>query len=142
MTRLVARLALAALLPGAAAAQEALSPQDFLNMVEGRTIAFAAAADGTPLGDEQFLGEGRSLLRLPDGSCHEGEVSVRGPAICFAYPELSAETECFWMMRDEGRLLARSAALISGRLLEVGPITDAPLACGLLAALPAPMDPA
>ena len=79
-----------------------MPPEAFLDMAEDRTVTFSDAASGAEIGVEQFLGRDRTLMRLSDGTCYEGEVELRGPRICFTYPEISDEPQCFWMVLEDG----------------------------------------
>jgi hypothetical protein len=122
----------AALLLAAGAAQaqpvEPLAPEDFLGLAEGRTLTFAEIGRGADFGTEEFLGRGRTRYVMADGTCTLGVVTVRGPAVCFAYPVSEGES-CWWMFRQGERILARSAGVAGGAIVEVVGISDKPVIC-------------
>lgn len=82
------RLALLALLASPAMAeQEALSPDQLLDMAAGNTLTFVLATDGSLVGIERFLGRDRTVWAQPNGRCAYGDVEVRGEKLCFFYDD-------------------------------------------------------
>ena len=96
-------LALLALLAAPAAAQQSLTPDEFLDRVEGRTIEFVDDATGDLVGTEEFLSRTRTVWAEADGTCVIGQVTVEGPAVCFQYPEEYGEEKwCWWPFEEAG----------------------------------------
>ena len=124
------RAALLALLAAPAWAQpvEVMAPEEFLAFAEGRTLSFAGALDGASYGTEQFLGGGRTRYLMADGTCAPGTVTVRGEAVCFAYPTDPAET-CWRTFRQGDRVLARSTGPGVADIVEVTGVSDDPVTC-------------
>ncbi|MGR3540182.1 MAG: hypothetical protein ACU0BS_01960 [Hasllibacter sp.] len=99
---------LLALLAAPAAAQQSLTPEQFLDRVEGRTIEFTDDLTGDLIGTEEFLSRTRTVWAEADGTCVLGQVTVEGPAVCFRYPDEYGDRKwCWWPFEDEGDLHVR-----------------------------------
>ncbi|PRY94929.1 hypothetical protein BCF33_0532 [Hasllibacter halocynthiae] len=120
-------LALLAALP--AAAQQSLTPDEFLDRVEGRTIRFTDTFSGAPVGTEEFLSRTRTVWAEADGTCVVGFVTVEGPTICFRYPdEYGDERWCWWPFEAEGDLHVRLARPGAADVQRATPV-DATVQC-------------
>jgi hypothetical protein len=123
------RLALAlALLATTAAAQQAMTPQDFESAATGRTLHFTWL--GQPFGSEHYFEGRRVLWRFADGSCQRGRWWDEGDRICFAY-ENGAGPQCWRFLPRAGGF---AAALVeqgaeTGFVLELAGSDTAPLDC-------------
>ena len=99
---------LLALLAAPAIAQQSLTPDEFLDRVEGRTVEFSNAATGDLVGTEEFLSRDRTVWAEADGTCVVGYVTVEGPAVCFQYPDEYGDTKwCWWPFEADGQLHVR-----------------------------------
>ena len=105
-----------------------MSPGAFLDIAEGRTLRFAGVPGGASFGLEEFLDRSRTRYRRPDGACAPGTISTRGAALCFDDPS-TVETVCGWMFAEGGQILARSARLGAGAVVEVADVSDEPVTC-------------
>lgn len=123
--------AAALLVAAGARAQEVepISPEDFLALVEGRTIVVADPPTGMELARETFLGREATDYRLADGTCLQGIVTTPGSQVCFDYG-LVGGPSCWWFARVDGRLMARSAPLVPGVTVEIADVVDEPVSCG------------
>ncbi|PRY94930.1 hypothetical protein BCF33_0533 [Hasllibacter halocynthiae] len=128
MTRAPALLlVLLAALP--AAAQQSLTPDEFLDRLAPGSAIFAYPGDGDFIGAEEFLSRERSIYAHHDGTCAVGFLSVEGPQLCFDYPDLAPgqTRHCWWPFEDGGALFVRSVDDPS-HVQEVTP-SDVPVAC-------------
>lgn len=117
-----------ALLPAPLAAQQLLSPDEFLDIAEGRTLTFRDATTGQLVGIEQFISRTESKWSRADGTCVNGDVTVQGAAICFDYPD-DIRTHCWWPIQDTDGLFVRFADLSSSSIQQVTEVTDDPVIC-------------
>jgi hypothetical protein len=97
------------LLAAPAAAQDALTAEEFEDLVTGRTLTYGAAGE-TPYGVEHYHPNRRvTWAFLPDTRCIEGEWYPEGPpddtAICFVYVD-EPGTHCWQMFREGDGLRA------------------------------------
>lgn len=122
----VAALLLA--LSGAGQAQETpVTPEGFLDRVEGRTVTFRMAETGDPVGVEQFLNRTRSIWTRADGSCAIGKVAVRGAKVCFVYDDDPLTDHCWLPFDFAGSLHVRSTS--NGEVQRVAGLEKRPLDC-------------
>ncbi|RED12316.1 hypothetical protein [Pontivivens insulae] len=122
-------LSLALALPATGAvAQDLLTPDEFLDIAVGNTLTFRDAQTGQLIGIEQFLARDRSKWTRADGTCVNGDISVRGAAICFDYPD-DPRTHCWWPIMDQGEIYVRFATLSSSSIQQVTEITQDPVIC-------------
>lgn len=98
--RTLAALALAALLPAAAAAQDGppLDAQGFDSLTSGRTMD--TETGGFLYGIEQFL-PGRRVLWQDADRCVRGTWEQVGDQICFTYEDKADRPVC-WVYLDRG----------------------------------------
>ena len=120
-------LAMAAAWP--AAAQESLTPDDFLDRAAGRTLTFVSTPEGRLVGTEQFLSRSRSVYARADGSCAYGQVTVEGPELCFRYEDDPGRAHCWWPFAQDGTLHVRIADAASDEVQRVARIGDGPVTC-------------
>ncbi len=85
-------------LAGPAAADAAMTGDEFEALSEGRTLHFSLG--GAPFGSEAFQPGRRSVWRFPDGTCASGSWRERDGAICFLY-DGDPDEQC-WLFRREG----------------------------------------
>tara|TARA_R110002049_G_scaffold23781_7_gene84852 strand:+ start:66383 stop:66772 length:390 start_codon:yes stop_codon:yes gene_type:complete len=109
------------------AAQTILTPDEFLDRAEGRTLTFESFPGGGLVGVEQFLSRSRTRWVHADGHCTTGQMEKRPPFLCFIYSDDPSREHC-WVPYDhpEG-LLVRSPEGDTQRVTE---ISDIPLVCG------------
>jgi hypothetical protein len=106
----LAHLSLAAFWVGAAVPAEAqgfVTPEQYLRDATGKTITYRRLEDDTLLGEEQYLGKGRTIWKPAGGLCDYGKVTIEGPAMCFEYDRRRGQA-CWWPFRHQGRYMARS----------------------------------
>jgi len=116
-------LALACLAASAVAEEERklLTPEQFLERVEGRTIHYSA--DGEHYGTERFYGNGRATWQFPAARCEDGRYWSAGENICFNY----GRTSC-WSVFEEGENTI-TATTQDGFTVEIARIDNTPLRC-------------
>lgn len=122
-------LALLAALAGPAAAQDRLTPEQFLDLVSQRTASFATFPDRVPVGTEQFLSRTRTVWARANGTCAFGTVSVENGQVCFDYDDDPPGVRHCWVpfLRDARMFVASTDDL--GEVQEVVEISDDPVAC-------------
>lgn len=121
------RFIIALMLATPAAAQGVIPPEDVLDMVEGRTLQYAAG--GQDAGREQFLSRTQVVLRDAFGQCLHGQVTVRGSALCFVY-EGDPQQFCWSTFRfPDGSLKMRITSLGNATVLDLARIDDKPVTC-------------
>lgn len=115
---------------GAAPAQEAISPDDFLDRAEGLTLSFHDLSSGVLVGTEQFLSRSLTVWKPPGQPCVYGRVFVDGPKLCFVYDyAVQKAPVCWWPFVEGDRLMVRLARLSNAQIQEVQRISDTPLDC-------------
>lgn len=122
---------LMAALAAPAGAQESLTPEAFLRLAEGKTLAFTDAGDGALVGIERFLPHRRTVWIRADGGCAHGTVTVEGPEVCFVYDD-DAPGEgphCWWPLREGAGVFVRIADAAFDEVQKVSEIADEPLSC-------------
>ncbi|MGZ9811775.1 hypothetical protein ACXN5S_15030 [Pseudoroseicyclus sp. H15] len=121
MTRLAL---LALLLASPAAAQDAMTADEFEAFVTGKTLGYASGDE--PYGVERYT-EGRRVLWAYVGDeCIEGEWYPKGEDICFVYPDFGDE-QCWRFTMNAGELTARFTG--EGSSQTVYSVSEAPLIC-------------
>jgi hypothetical protein len=91
------RIALMALIAvPAQAQQQPLTPDELLDLAQGKTLTFVLAQDGSVVGIERFLGRERTVWAQPNGRCAYGDVEVRGEKLCFFYDDEPAGVGHCW----------------------------------------------
>lgn len=121
-----AALFITALLATPPAAQDRITPDQFLDLAAGRTLTFDHYPGGSRVGVEEFLSRSRSVWARSDGSCTYGEITVEGLHVCFLYDDDPFNRHCWVPFTLDDRVLVRAE---SGEIQEVTRITDHPVQC-------------
>jgi hypothetical protein len=116
--RIVTALFLACL-ASCGAAQTLLSPQAFLDRVEGRTVEARSAETGALVGLEHFYDRARVLWKPSGGACVTGSVRGEENRICFRY-DRGRGGACWWPFLHEGRLMVQNSEAF-GDMLVIAP---------------------
>lgn len=101
------------------AAQDQMTPGEFLELAVGRTLSFSNTRTGNLIGVEQFLRTDLSVWADQTGRCSYGRIEQRGPLLCFLYEDAPDPDNCWIPFMDEGTLL-----VLSQRTREVQRISD------------------
>lgn len=96
-------LILCLLAPLKAAAQNAMSADEFDAYTQGKTFTYGAA--GAPYGAEEYLDNRRVRWSFLDGKCQEGHWYEDGGLICFVYDE-KPDPQCWRFRRSGGGMTA------------------------------------
>jgi len=110
-----------------AQAQEQMTPDGFLDLVQGRTLTFTSMIDGGEVGVEQFLRRDLSVWADRSGRCTYGRIEIRGPLLCFVYEDAPDPNNCWIPFYDEGKLLVLSQG--SREVQRVSDLSDKPVVC-------------
>lgn len=127
--RVILTLALMAMTAGPAAAQDRLTPDQFLDLVDQRTASFATFPNRQPVGTEQFLSRTRTVWARANGTCAYGVVTTGDGQVCFDYDDDPPGLRHCWVpfLRDARLFVASTSDL--GEVQEVIDISDDPVAC-------------
>ncbi|MEL6464073.1 MAG: hypothetical protein AAFQ58_03805 [Pseudomonadota bacterium] len=127
--RVILTLALMAMTAGSAAAQDRLTPDQFLDLVDQRTASFATFPNRQPVGTEQFLSRTRTVWARANGTCAYGVVTTGDGQVCFDYDDDPPGVRHCWVpfLRDARLFVASTSDL--GEVQEVIDISDDPVAC-------------
>ena len=109
-----------------ATGQTQLTPDEFLDRAEGRTLTFSYP-DGSLVGVEQFLDRGRTIWKRPGRACTYGEIELREDLICFLYDDFPDVDNCWVPFTVEGQLFVVS---VGGSTQDITQITQSPIPCG------------
>ena len=112
-------ISLVAVLALPAAAQDQLTPDEFLDLAHDRTLSFSNVSSGNLVGVEEFLRRDLSVWADETGRCTYGRIEKRGPLLCFLYEDAPDPDNCWIPFSDEGTLL-----VLSERTREVQRISD------------------
>ncbi len=116
--------------PVAATAQTRISPEAFLNAVQGKTVDFHEIRSGHLVGTEQFLSPSLSVWKERGDNCVYGQITTPNGQICFLYDnDLDGVPVCWWPFLHEDRLMVRLASFTGGEIQEVRRITEDGLDC-------------
>jgi hypothetical protein len=96
-------VAMLALLPRGALAQEPLDAEAFDARTRGRTITYSV--DGVPYGTEQYLPDRQVRWAFEGGECKDGSWFQDGAFICFLY-EATPDLQCWTFEDSEAGLTA------------------------------------
>jgi hypothetical protein len=108
------------------AAQTPISPEEFIDRAEGRTLTFENIEDGRVVGVEQFLSRQQTVWTRRDGSCTYGRVTLTEQTVCFTYEDQWDVDHCWFPYDRDGTLIVQS---LRGSLQQVSRITDLPVVC-------------
>lgn len=112
-----------------AAAQERLTPTEFLDFVAPRTATFVTFPGGRLVGIEQFLSRDRTVWARANGTCAFGQITTDETQICFEYDDdVPGVRHCWVPYLQDARLLVVSAST-PGSMQEVTEISDTPVTC-------------
>lgn len=122
----IATALLLVLLAHPVAAQDQLTPDQFLDRADGRTLTFEHFPLGGVVGVEQFLSRTRTVWATPTGTCTYGRIEVRKTQVCFIYDDLEDPEHC-WVpfTSDEGMVVVGGI----GSIQRVTQITKRPVIC-------------
>ncbi|NDV01916.1 hypothetical protein [Pseudoroseicyclus tamaricis] len=123
--RHLAPFALLALLAAPAAAQEALTAEEFEDFVTGKTLGYALGSE--PYGVERYTEGRRVLWAFVGDECVEGEWYPKGEDICFYYPDYEDEQCWRFSFAADGGLQARFSGPGSSDVLYS--LSEVPLIC-------------
>jgi len=98
-----------------------LSPDAFLERVEGKTVHYSV--DGQHYGTERFYGKGRATWQFPAANCEDGLYWPAGEDICFRYGTVS----CWSVSETEGAQMTATSE--TGFTVQIERIDNAPLRC-------------
>jgi hypothetical protein len=112
--------------PGAAA-QDQMSPDNFLDLALGRTLSFSSVLSGSLVGVEQFIRRDLSVWADETGRCTYGRIEQRGPLLCFLYEDAPDPDNCWIPFSDEGTLLVMAQR--TGEVQRISDISETPVIC-------------
>jgi len=98
-----------------------VSPEDFLTLVEGKTVHYTL--DGEHYGSERFYGKGRATWQFPGATCDDGIYWEVGEELCFRYGTPS----CWSIAEDTDE--TRTATSRDGFSVIIDRIDKEPLKC-------------
>lgn len=104
-----------------------MTPDAFLDLVDGRTVTFMLGQSDAVVGVERFMDRSRSVWTRADGGCALGEVSVRGAKVCFVYDDDPNVDHCWLPFREGGTIYVRST--LSGEEQRLGSLEKRRLEC-------------
>jgi hypothetical protein len=109
-------------------AQTLITPDEFLDAADGRTLTFHIFPNGQLVGAEEFLTRSLSVWRDHAGTCVYGDISVDSANLCFLYDGRDGQ-DCWLPFRQGDRLFVRIAELGKSEIQEVTHISDDTLSC-------------
>lgn len=122
--------ALVALTPLAALSQTRITPEAFLDAVQGKTVMFHDYPSGQLVGTEEFLSPKLSVWRMQGRGCVYGQITTPNGQICFLYDDdQDGLPTCWWPFLHEDRLMVRLASFSRSEIQEVLSITEDGLNC-------------
>jgi len=86
-------------------AQETVSPREFQQLSEGKTLYFSR--DGKLFGIEQYYKRRRSTWQFADGECDDGVWYPEGEYICFQYTK-NPDIQCWTFLKTDKGYVARA----------------------------------
>ncbi len=86
-------------------AEEIVTPQEFKDISEGKTLYFSR--DGRLFGIEQFYKRHRSTWQFADGECDDGVWYPQGDYICFQYTK-NPDAQCWTFLKTDKGYVARA----------------------------------
>ena len=122
--------ALVALAPLATQAQTRITPEAFLDAVQGKTVKFHDYPSGELVGTEEFLSPNLSVWRMEGRGCVYGQITTPNGQICFLYDDdPDGLPVCWWPFLHNDRLMVRLATFAYSEIQEVLSITEDGLNC-------------
>ncbi|MES0824709.1 hypothetical protein [Ruegeria sp. SCP11] len=116
--------------PFAVDAQTRITPEAFLDAVQGKTVMFHDYPSGLLVGTEEFLSPTLSVWRMEGRGCVYGQITTPDGQICFLYDDdPDGVPVCWWTFEHEGRLMVRLASFNRREIQEVRSITEDGLNC-------------
>lgn len=109
------------------AAQEQMTPDGFLDLVNGRTLSFSSVNTDGLVGVEEFLRRDLSVWADETGRCTYGRIEVRGPLLCFIYQDAPEPDNCWIPFNDDGTLLVMSQR--TSEVQRISDISNEPVIC-------------
>ncbi|MEP1768561.1 MAG: hypothetical protein ABJJ53_18235 [Sulfitobacter sp.] len=109
------------------AAQDQISPDEFLDLAQERTLSFSSLKGGRLIGEEQFLRRDLSVWADATGRCTYGKIEPRGPLLCFIYEDSPDPENCWIPFLDDGTLLVMSQS--SREIQRISDISTDPIIC-------------
>lgn len=125
MRALVRTMALLALLPGAALAEQ-MDGAAFERMVTGKTITFSR--EGQVVGREEYRPGRRVIWQAEGQDCQYGQWFEDSGAICFVYDDGDGPV-CWKLEHSDGQIRARSMRFPDEPPLVSTGQSPAPIAC-------------
>ncbi len=111
-------------------AQERITPDDFLDIANGRTLTFQDLHSGSVIGIEEYLTRKLSVWKDRSGRCVYGQITIEDGQLCFLYDDdRDGIPVCWWTFRDGDRLLVHLADLVDRQIQIVTEISDDTLDC-------------
>jgi len=118
------------LTPLAVHAQTRITPEAFLDAVQGKTVKFHDYPSGELVGTEEFLSPTLSVWRMEGRGCVYGQITTPDGQICFLYDDdPDGLPICWWPFLHEDRLMVRVATFAYSEIQEVRSITEDGLNC-------------
>jgi hypothetical protein len=109
-----------------ASAQTQITPEQFIDQAEGRTLTFLNFRTNNLVGVEEFITRDRTVWARDDGSCTYGRIELSETLICFHYEDMPGQAHCWMPYVHEGELLVISTSRDIQRVSEV---SDDPVVC-------------
>jgi len=109
-----------------ATAQQAITPQEFLDRMNGLTAWFSA--QNFLVGIEHFNGDGTSLWMRADGTCSIGAITVNEGQVCFTYEDNPDQTYC-WYPFVQGDTVTVESANVDGSVQTITRTSRSRLSC-------------
>ncbi|MEM6760989.1 MAG: hypothetical protein AAF601_16060 [Pseudomonadota bacterium] len=113
---------------GAALAQDPLTAEEFLDLLEGRTARFVDFNSGNLVGTEEFLRRDRSVWARANGTCAYGLVYIEDGAVCFDYDDdPPGVSHCWVPFTQDEKIYVLSTR--SGQIQQIEEINEDGVSC-------------
>lgn len=128
--KVIGTAALVAACPLAAHAQTRITPEAFLDAVQGKTVMFHDFPTGVLVGTEEFISPTLSVWRMEGRGCVYGQITTQDGKLCFLYDDdTDGLPVCWWTFQYKGRFMVRLASLNQREIQEVRSVTEDGLNC-------------